>query len=335
MKPDNILVGDIGGTKTLLAITKRNGGEIELLHEKSFQSSQYPNLEAIVSEYLSDLNMVIDKACFAIAGPIKNMVAKVTNLPWEVDAKLIETKFNFKTADIINDLEAIANAIPILGKDDVHTIHKGKPVEKGPIAVVAPGTGLGEAYLTFDNGQYFAHPSEGSHASFSPINDMQMKLLKYLQTNGLDHVSIERVCSGGIGIPNIYQFAKTMTKESEPDWFKDKLNNSDDITPIIIKTAQSSPEKCPTCKLTLDLFCEILAVEAGNLALKILSTGGIYLAGGISAKIIDQLKKPAFVETLQKKGRFNKLLKQIPIRVITNQKTGLLGAAQYLITKID
>lgn len=335
MKPDNILVGDIGGTKTLLTIAIHNGDGFELLHEKSFQSSQYPNLEEIVSEYISDLSIVIDNACFAIAGPIKNNVAKVTNLPWEVNAELIEKTFTFKTVNIINDLEAIANAIPVLKKDDVHTIHKGKPVDNGPIAVVAPGTGLGEAYLTFDNGQYFAHPSEGSHASFSPINEMQMKLLMHLQSMGLDHISIERVCSGAIGLPNIYNFAKAILKVNEPDWFKEKLNNSVDITPLIIKTAQTSPKECPICRLTLDLFCEILAVEAGNLALKILSTGGIYLAGGISAKIIDQLKEPAFVETLQKKGRFSELLKQMPVRVITNHKTGLIGAAQYLISKCD
>ena len=330
MNSNNILVGDIGGTKTILAVIVSEDNQKEFKHERRYSSNEYENLEEILKDYVNSLPISIHSSCLAVAGPIKDGQAKITNLPWLIHAEKIADEFNFDSFHLINDLEAIALAIPTLTVNDVVSVHKGVDVIGGTIAVIAPGTGLGEAYLTFENGKYVAHASEGSHASFSPINAEQIQLLKYFQEKGNNHVSFERVCSGAIGIPNLYEFVSHSMDFEEPQWFTEKINKTNDITPLIIESAQNLPDECPICKKVLELFCEILAVETGNLALKILSRGGIYLAGGISGKIVAQLKDPAFIRMLQNKGRFSGLLKQIPIRIITNPKAGLIGAVQYI-----
>jgi len=324
------LIGDIGGTKTVLAVINRKNNSIVPMYEKSYASSQYDSLEVIITEYQASISEKVDASCFAVAGPVVEGKAKITNLPWVIDGDEIRAAFGWKRVDLINDLEAVANAVPILQSSDIHQINIGKPVLSGNLSVIAPGTGLGEAYLTFENNKYFAHASEGSHASFAPINSLQMELLGYLLKNkGYEHVSFERVCSGGLGIPNLYEFLKEKGIAEEPDWLKEAISSSDDPTPIIINNALDPTQGCEICQKTLNLFVEILGAEAGNQALKVMSTGGIFLGGGIPPRILSSLKTPTFFEAIRNKGRFRTLLTHIPVHVIMNSKAGLLGAAAY------
>ena len=324
----NVLIGDLGGTKTILAVVSDQTGPRELLHEKTYPSTHYNSLEAIIRDYLDGITIRIDQACLAVAGPITHGRATITNLSWFVDAERLQSTFNLSPVVLINDLESVAYAIPILEPTDIHTLHEGSPVEGGTIAVIAPGTGLGEAFLTLEGGTYQAHASEGSHVSFGPTNQLQTKLLTYMrEQKGFDHVSYERVCSGALGFSNLYNFLKDKGYAKEPDWLMEKLARSGDPTPIIVESAQDKSNPCEICIATLDLFCDILAAEAGNLALKVLATGGIYLGGGISPRILDELQKPEFLEILRNKGRFQDLISQMPVKVILNPKAGLLGAA--------
>lgn len=324
----NVLIGDIGGTKTILAIFSSEAGPRLPLAEKTYQSTKYTTFEAMVSEFLDEVKIQVDRACFGVAGPVVIGKARVTNLPWVVDKAVLQSKFGLSTLKLLNDLESVAYAIPILSADDIHTLNVGMPVPGGSIAVLAPGTGLGEGYLTFDNGAYCAHASEGGHASFAPVGPLQMGLLNYLNARGYNHVSYERVCSGGQGVPNLYSYLKS-TGVEEPAWLAEKLAACKDPTPVIFSAAHDSSQPCKLASATVELFVSILGSEAGNLALKVLATGGIYLGGGIPPRIITDLQSPAFQDILRSKGRFRQLLTNMPLHVIMNSKAGLLGAAAF------
>lgn len=325
-----LLVGDIGGTKTVLAVFSTENGPHKPLVEKTFPSSHYGSLEKIVHEFLSTVQTPVDRACFGVAGPVVAGRAQITNLPWVIDEVNLQSIFGWSVVKLLNDLEAVAYAIPILEPEDVETLSLGKAVPGGNIAVLAPGTGLGEAFLTHTGNHYQAHASEGSHASFAPIDKLQVGLLTYLhELKGFHHVSFERVCSGGLGIPNLYAYLKDTGYAAEPTWLTEQLAGNEDHTPIIIKAAQDPQHHCDLSVATLKMFVSILGAEAGNLALKVLSTGGIYLGGGISPRILDNLKQPEFLEALRSKGRFRQMLTNVPVHVILNAKAGLMGAAAY------
>ncbi|MFN2145055.1 MAG: glucokinase [Anaerolineales bacterium] len=321
-----LLVGDIGGTKTILGLFSTENGPRVPLVEKIYHSAQYQTFEAIVQAFQAEIQQKADAACFGVAGPIVDGRGKVTNLTWEVDGEKLQSQFGWHSVILLNDLKAVAYAVPILRAEDLHTLNAGQPVKNGSMAVIAPGTGLGESYLTFDGHAYRAYPSEGSHVSFGPVGELQIGLLRYLNGQGFHHVSFERVCSGGLGIPHLYDYLKS-TGVEEPDWLAEKLAAVDDPTPVIFDAAQDQARHCPLAVETVELFVSILGAEAGNLALKILSTGGVYLGGGISPRIIPELEKPAFLEAFRSKGRFRQLLTDMPVHVILNAKAGLLGAA--------
>ncbi|GAB4549262.1 MAG: glucokinase [Anaerolineales bacterium] len=326
----NVLVGDVGGTKTALAMVSSKTGARGLSNERYFLSAQYDSVDEIIRAYLSDVTQRVDAICLVVAGPVIEGKANITNLPWFMEETRLAEKFNVKRAKLLNDLEGMAYAVPILNEDDVFTLSAGVPVRGGSMAVIAPGTGLGEAYLTKDSDSYCAHASEGGHASFSPVNKLQSELLDFLQyKKGLAHVSVERVCSGSLGIPNLYAFLKETGKHPEPAWLAQKLGDGVDIAPVVFSAAQDSQNPSEICAATVHLFCSILAVEAGNLALKILATGGVYLGGGIPPRILSVLQKPEFLATLRNKGRFQDLLTQIPVKVILNTKAPLMGAGEY------
>jgi glucokinase len=325
-----LLVGDMGGTKTVLAVFSAESGPHKPLVEKTFPSGRYGSLEDVIREFLKTISMPIERACFGVAGPVFAGRAQITNLPWVIDEANLKAAFGWSAVKLLNDLEAVGYAVPILEPDDLFTLSSGKPVPGGNIAVLAPGTGLGEAFLTYDSGHYRAHASEGGHVSFAPIDRLQMGLLTYMrEVKGHDHVSYERVCSGGLGIPNLYAYLKDTGYAPEPAWLAEKLASSADPTPVIITAAQDKITPSDLCIAALDLFVTIMASEAGNLALKVLSTGGIYLGGGIPPRIVANLREPKFLEVLQDKGRFNDMLENMPVHVILNAKAGLLGAAAY------
>ncbi|MCS7261594.1 MAG: glucokinase [Anaerolineae bacterium] len=321
-----LLVGDIGGTKTTLAIIAPDAGVRHPLAQATFASQAYASLTQLASEFLRQAEYRVDSACFGVAGPVVAGRASVTNLPWEIEAAELSHSLGIPTVQLINDLQAIATAIPHLEAADIHTLNPGRPVARAAIAVIAPGTGLGEGFLTWDGtrGRYQAQPSEGGHASFAPSNALEDGLLRYLRER-YGHVSYERVCSG-IGMRNIYEYLKVSGQAEEPSWLAERLASAEDPNPIIVEMALDATQPCPLCTLTIDTFVSILGNEAGNLALKVLATGGVYLAGGIPPRILPALEK-GFFQAFRDKGRFAALLSQVPVHVVINPQVALLGAA--------
>jgi glucokinase len=261
----NILAGDIGGTKTILAIFPPGGRPRQPLAEMTFPSSRYASLEEIVGEFLEKTKLTVDRACIGVAGPVIAGRAKVTNLAWVVDAPALRSTFQWSAAALLNDLESVAYGIPVLDREDFLTLSAGVPVADGAIAVLVPGTGLGESFIIRENGTYRALASEGSHADFAPVGSLQVGLLNYVVQQGFEHVSYERVCSGLLGMPNLYAYLKTTGLE-EPAWLAEQLAACEDPTPVIVSAAHDDNRPCELAKATLDLFVAILGAEAGNLA---------------------------------------------------------------------
>ncbi len=317
-----LLAGDIGGTKTHLAIFSIQAGPHRPLAEATFPSRVYASLEEIVRAFLNGKELKPTSACFGVAGPIMGDRAQVTNLPWIVDAQVLGQMLG-ASVRLLNDLEAIAHAIPFLEPADLETINAGQPVAHGPLGIVAPGTGLGEAFLMWDGTRYHPCASEGGHADFAPTTPGELALLHYLLARG-EHVSYENVCSGR-GLPNLYAYLRDSGRFSEPDWLREQLAEAADLTPIIVQAALE--HRAEICVETLQLFISILGSEAGNLALKVLATGGVYLAGGIPPRILPQLQTGTFMEAFMRKGRFSELLSKVPVHVIRNPAVALFGTA--------
>ena len=319
-----LVAGDIGGTKTDLAIFSSESGPHSPLAEVKVHSADYPSLQAIVKEFLAKAKKPVDRACFAVAGPVIDGHVKTTNLPWVIEEKSLakELDLNPKSVHLVNDLEAVARAVPILRPSDVQTINAAEPVPMGAIAVIAPGTGLGESFLTWDGLRYVAHGSEGGHSDFAPTDERQIRLLEYMLKK-FDHVSFEHVCSG-IGIPNIYGYLRDVERIPEEPEIARLMDSPGDPSFVIIN---HSPDN-RLCAATIEMFAAILAGEAANLALKVLATGGVYLAGGVVVHTLAALQRPAFMQSFKRKGRFADLVARIPIHVVVTP-AGLAGAAAY------
>lgn len=322
-----LLAGDIGGTKTSLGIFSPASGPRFPLAESTFSSADFPDLKTLLEQFIDRTDLVVEQASFGIAGPVLSNRVKITNLDWWIDTGELKDSLGLSQVHLLNDLVAIATALPNLDDDDLITLVPGKPEPGGTIALIAPGTGLGEAYLTWDGIRYHPFGSEGGHSDFAPSNKLEIKLLQYLRSL-FGHVSCERVCSGS-GIPNIYAFLKSGEFAKEPAWLAKKIARTSDPTPVIIKAALDQKKNCALCRLTLSTFINILGAEAGNLALKVLSTGGVYLGGGIPLRILSELRKGQFRKSFLGKGRMKEVLQNIPVYVITNPSVALLGAAYY------
>jgi glucokinase len=318
------LAGDVGGTKTALAIIDSELGPRNFLEKAIYPSADYPSLDALVAKFLKGKKWQLARASIDVAGPVVNGRCQTTNLPWVIEEKSLSKELGIPVR-LVNDLDAIAYAIPLLEAGDLETLNPGVPVKHGALAVVAPGTGLGEAFLEWNGTDYRPYPSEGGHTDFAPSGQMQLKLLIYLMDR-FGHVSYERICSG-IGLPNLYAFFKDNGICSEPDWLREQIAAAPDPAPVISQAALD--DKAEIAVATLDLFVSILGSEAGNLALKVLATGGIYLGGGIPPRIMPFLKKAEFFHSVQNKGRFSSLLVNIPIHIILNPEAALIGAARH------
>jgi glucokinase len=324
-KTTAVMAGDIGGTKTHLAVFSSESGLGAPLEEAIFISRDYPSLEALVREFLSRSGTKVDRASFGVAGPVVNGQAKITNLPWIMDEANLADTLGVTSVHLINDLLALAHAVLFLAEKDLHVLNKGHAVSGGAIAVVAPGTGLGEAYLTWDGAEYRAYASEGGHSDFAPSNALEAGLLCYLRER-FGHVSYERICSG-IGLVNIYAYLKDSGYADEPDWLAEQMVSVHDPTPVIVKAALDEERMCKICQITLNMFISILGAEAGNMALKVMASGGVYLGGGIPPRILSALEGGSFMEAFRHKGRMSKLMEEFPVHVILNPKAALLGAA--------
>jgi len=319
------LAGDVGGTKTNLAIFTNEGGKLHVIAEQSFLNHSYAGLEEIVKEFLAGHECKLTQACFGVAGPVKAGRAKMPNLPWTIDSAHLAPALHLDSVFLLNDLEATAYGIAVLQPENVTVLSEASP-QLGNIALIAAGTGLGEAILVWDGAQHRSSASEGGHADFAPRDAEQIELLRYLIAK-FGHVSYERLVSGP-GLLNIYNFLKESGFDKEPEWLSARLSETSDASAVITETALSA--RSELCTHALEIFVSIYGAEAGNLALKALATAGVYIGGGIAPKILPKLKDGTFVRAFRDKGRFSTLLETMPVRVILDPKTALRGAAYYL-----
>lgn len=323
-EPTMILAGDIGATKTVLALFPAEPKTVSKpLHRVRYLGRDFDSLEDVIEQYLNQTDISPSAACFGVAGPIEDQRAQVTNLPWHISAESISAKFNIGNVRLINDLESIAEAVPNLGSKDIHTLNPGVPKPHSTIAVVAPGTGLGTAFLVWTGNRYKALASEGGHTSFAPRNEIEIELLEYLKPR-YPHVSFERICSGS-HLPNLYEFLLETGRYDAPEWLRTELDKVVDRTPVIVRTALE--EKAEICVACLDLFVHILGTAISNMAITILPRGGIYLGGGIPPRILARLRQPDFLEAVAHKGRFAALSKTFPVHVILTSNAPLYGVA--------
>jgi glucokinase len=320
------LAGDVGGTKTNLALFSEDGDIRHPLYEQTIPSGGYDTLEDLVEDFLKETELRPTRAAFGVAGPVVEGTAKITNLPWQMSEDRLAARLGLERVDLLNDLVASATSIPVLQSDDLHTLNEGEPIQTGPIAVVAPGTGLGEAYLVWHEDGYHAYPSEGGHADFAPLCEEQVDLLRYMQPR-VGHVSYELVCSG-TGIAYLYEFLRDTARAEPPAALEGRIAEARQPTRVILEQALDDPNPPEICVETARLFADILAAEAGNMALKVLSLGGVYLGGGLPPRMLSVLSRPRFMERFREKGRFERLVSQFPVHVMLNSKAALYGAAQ-------
>ena len=324
MENNLILAGDIGATKTILALYHGNDFPGKPLEEKRYINASADDFADLVGRFLVGKCVQPLFACFGVAGPVRDGRVHMTNLDWYIDSGELQRRFAIKNVFLVNDLVATAMGAPLLSQKELYTVNTGTPV-KGNIAVLAPGTGLGEAFLVQDDGRYVAVASEGGHVDFAPRDRRQLELLAFLRHRET-HVSVEKVCSG-IGLPNIYDFLATSFPV--PADFAKKIVAAKDPTPLIVKTALTAVNTADMdhiCVRTLRLFLDILAAEAANVSLKILATGGVYIGGGILPRILPLFREERFMEVFVR-GVYSKMLAEIPLYIILNPKTALIGAA--------
>ncbi|WP_016949486.1 glucokinase [Anabaena sp. PCC 7108] len=331
-----LLAGDIGGTKTILRLVESSDVGLKTLQEESYRSGDFPDLVPIVEKFLTAANTSTpEKACFAIAGPVVNNTAKLTNLAWFLDTKRLAQQLGILTISLINDFAAVGYGIFGLTKQDLLTLQVGKHQPEAPMAVIGAGTGLGQGFLIKQGNHYQVFPSEGGHADFAPRNELEFQLLKYLlDKHDIQRASVERVVSG-LGITSIYQFLRDRQIDSENpeiaqivrNWEQEAGQAEKTVDPGAAIGSVALVKSDRLSEQTIQIFLEAYGAEAGNLALKLLPYGGLYIAGGIAPKILPLMQNGSFMLAFTQKGRMRSLLEEIPVHIILNQQVGLIGAA--------
>lgn len=322
-----IIAGDIGGTKTNVALIETDGRELgSTVVQKSYPSGKYSSLEAILEEFIVEHRppRAVTHACFGVAGPVVGGRIETPNLAWIVDDATLAGTLDVAHVGLINDLEATAYGIEGLKEAQLHTLNEGESGRTGHRALIAAGTGLGMAGIFWDGSHYLPMASEGGHADFAPRDEREIELLRYLTEKFKGHVSYERVLSGP-GLFNIYSFLRDTGVCEEPDWMAEEIKTGDK-TAAVSKAALS--KSCNIAVLALDQFVSIYGAMAGNLALIMKSAGGLFIGGGIAPKILEKLKDGTFIRAYQDKGRLSSLVESIPVHVILDDKTALYGAAR-------
>ncbi len=317
-----VLCGDIGGTKSRMAIADVNSGVVHLVHETQFESGSHSSLEDIILLFLDD-RPVPDNAAFGIAGPVRHGRCRITNLPWVVDAGKLAEGTGIRRVRLLNDLEATAWGIGTLPDRDFKVLNAGTAVPRGNQSVIAAGTGLGQAGIHFHRGRPQPFASEGGHTDFAPCDEQEFALHAYL-SDRYGHVSWERLVSG-MGLVDIFRFMCLHKGQDIPDWLEQEARQGD-AGAAIARLADAGT--CPVCEMSMQLFVRFYGREAGNHALKLMATGGVFLGGGIAPKIIHRLLKPAFLMAFFAKGRMSNLMREIPVKVIMNDAAALHGAAR-------
>lgn len=320
-----ILAGDIGGTSTRLAVFDVQDGTLKPTVTEKFSSRAHNGLDEIVRQFVSAHNVQVEYATFGIAGPVRQGRAEATNLPWVVDAHELSGELGNVNVSLLNDLEANTYGIFELEPADLAVINGGSHSDTGNVAVISAGTGLGEAGATWDGSHYIIFATEGGHTDFAPRDDLEIALLQYMRQRIGGRVSYERVLSGP-GLHMIYEFLRDTGRGTEEDWLRDELKQNDSSAVVSMHGLDGKSELCVSA---LDLFVTLYGAEAGNLALKMMALRGVYIGGGIAPKIIARLESGLFMDAFASKGRFEPMLRSIPIRVLLNDQAALLGAARF------
>jgi glucokinase len=318
-----ILAGDIGGTNARLAYFQPQNGHLRLVSERVYPSREHSEFGEIVSQFLDDSGTRPEVACFGIAGPVHNGRVETSNLPWVIEQSRLAKQIHLPATLLINDLEASAWGIGALVDGDLVPLNKIDGPAVGNQAVIAPGTGLGEAGLFWDGTRHHVFACEGGHTDFGPQNEVQIELLRFLQKR-FKHVSYERILSGP-GLVNVYEFLRETGSAKPSPELEAAIKKSDPAAAISRAALDGSS---PLAEQSLELWISVFGAEAANLALKTMATGGLFLAGGISPKILPKLKEPIFMQNFLEKGRLRSLVEAVPVQVVTNDKAGLLGAAR-------
>jgi len=319
-----ILAGDVGGTKVHLALYDFSDGKLTHTRDKQFPAKEYGGLEEIVREFLATEK--VTAACFGVPGPVRDGRLRLTNLPWTLDSRELSLHLSIDHVYLINDLEANGYGVAELAPDQIYTLSEGDASQVGNRGLIAAGTGLGEGLLAWNGRIHVPYPSEGGHTDFGPRTEEQIELLRFLQRKYNGRISYERVVSG-MGLTNIYEFLRNAQGMEEPAWLAEKIAEAHDPNSVITEMALSA--KSEICEKALDMMVSIYGAEAGNLALKVLAVGGLYVGGGIAPKILEKLKDGTFIKAFQDKGRLSQLLIHMPVRVILESRAALMGAAAY------
>jgi len=319
-----ILAGDVGGTKVHLALYDFTDGKLKHARDEKYPAKEYAGLEAIVREFLAADK--VTAACFGVPGPVRDGRLRLTNLPWTLDSKELAGDLGVNHVFLINDLEANGYGIAELTAEQIYTLSEGDAGQVGNRALVAAGTGLGEGFLIWNGRMHVPYPSEGGHADFAPRNEDEIDLLRFLKQKYNGRISFERVVSG-MGLTSIYEFLREVRGLEEPLWLAEKIAAADDPNSVITEMGLSA--KAEICEKALEMFVSAYGAEAGNLALKVLSVGGLYIGGGIAPRILDKLKDGSFLKAFRDKGRLSQLLINMPVRVILDSRAALMGAAAY------
>lgn len=326
-----VLAGDVGGTKTNLALYEITKDTLELKVQSQYSSKIFSSLSEIISVFQEENSLAtIEMACFGIAGPVLDGRCKTTNLPWDIQTSELQEHLGIGKVSIINDLEATAYGMLYLDEDEFVDLNPSAKPVSGNRAVIAAGTGLGEAILYYDSNKYHPIGSEGGHTDFAPLTEHQDELLQWMRKRYPEHVSYERILSGP-GVYTLYEFLLESGYAQQPLAMLN-IKDTEDKSAMISKCALN--DKDSLCMKTLELFCEVYAAEAGNLALKCVSIGGVYIGGGIAPKILPMLQEKSFMNTFVRKGRFEEMLKAMQVRVSLNQDTALFGAAHFAVDKL-
>jgi glucokinase len=322
-----ILAGEIGATRTRLAAFEKEGSRLQLVVDKAYMSLEHSSLSEIIAAFIQAEGIGVHSACFGVAGPVRRGRSKISNLPWVIDSRDLARQLKLDSVGMINDLEAYAYGIDGLDSKDFVTLNEGSEDAEGNRAVISARTGLGVAGMYWDGYRHHPFACEGGHSDFAPRNALEMELLAYLQKK-YGRISYERLLSGP-GIKNIYDFLRDARKADEPQWLKDQIAAAADPPALISQLAQEG--KAAICDQTLSIFVSIYGAETGNCALNFLSTGGIFIGGSVAAKNVSQMKDPIFMESFLDKGRMVDLLKEIPVTIVLNDDSGIIGAARYTL----
>ncbi|MGA7858243.1 MAG: glucokinase [Terracidiphilus sp.] len=319
-----ILAGDVGGTKVHLALYDFTNGKLEHTRDERYAAKEYAGLEEIVKEFLGADK--VTAACFGVPGPVRDGRLRLTNLPWTLDSRELSAGLGIQHVFLINDLEANGYGIAELQADQIYTLSEGDPGQTGNRALIAAGTGLGQGVLTWNGRIHVPFPSEGGHVDYAPRNEDEIDLLRFLKQKYNGRISFERVVSG-MGMTNIYDFLREARGMEEPAWLAERMAAAGDPNAVITELGLAA--KSEICEKTLDMFVSAYGAEAGNLALKVLSVGGMYVGGGIAPRILEKLKDGTFMKAFTDKGRLSQLLINTPVRIILESRAALMGAAAF------